>query len=121
MDSPEHLKQRVEEFIAAFEARDLEKCIGFFTEDGCVHFLGDDISGRDALRSWLQERFDVNLTIVKLRGIDVQENKAILKGELDSDRIRAWPASGVSGIMTIEFEGDLFKDFSFGLGAIKRG
>ncbi len=121
MTSPEQRKKTVEAFVAAFEARDLDKTLGFFAEDACVHFLGDDYVGQDALRTWIQDRFDANLRIVKLRGIDIQDEKAILKGEIDSDRIRAWPASGISGIMTIEFEGDLFKEFSFGMGVLKRG
>ena len=121
MEASEQRRKRVEEFVDAFEARDLDRCLCFFTDDACVHFLGDDHAGKEALRSWLQERFDANLRIVKLRGIDVDGNRAILRGELDSDRIRAWPASSISGIMTIEFEGDLFKDIEFGLGVIKRG
>jgi ketosteroid isomerase-like protein len=121
MPSPEELKQRVEAFVAAFEARDLEKTLSFFSEDACVHFIGDDYVGTDALRTWIQDRFDANLRIVKLRGIDMEGEKAILRGEIDSDRIRAWPASGISGIMTIAFEGDLFKEFSFGMGVLKRG
>ncbi len=122
MESPERLKETVEQFVSAFEARDLEKCLAFFSPDACVHFLGDDYVGTEALRSWIQERFDVNLRIVKLRGIDIQEGKAILRGELDSDRIRAWPASGISGIMTIEFDEEgRFKDMKFGMGVLKRG
>ena len=44
------LKQKVMDFLAAFDSRDIEACMRFFSEDACLRFGVIDYQGLDAIR-----------------------------------------------------------------------
>jgi len=47
------LKQKVMDFLAAFDSRDIEACMRFFSEDACLRFGVIDYQGLDAIRIYL--------------------------------------------------------------------
>lgn len=120
MPEGDQRKERVMEFLSAFEAKNMDACLAFLAKDALVKFGAAKYKGEDAIRGWLQERFDVNLHIVKLRSVEVKGEQVRVKAKVSSNRIRGWPARGISGMMMIDFEADAFKKVKFGLSCIHR-
>jgi len=120
MPEAEQRKERVMEFLSAFERKDVEACLQFLAKDAMVKFGAAKYKGEGEIRGWLQERFDVNLHIVKLRSVVVKGDRVKVKARVSSDRIRDWPARGISGMVIIDFEDGAFKKVKFGLLCVHR-
>ena len=101
---------RVREYMAAFEARDVAKCLGFFADDATVDFQGTSYEGLQAIETWHKDRFEANLKVVRLESITVNGDNVVVDIVVSSDRLRAWNVKTLKGRITIRLEGGKFKE-----------
>jgi hypothetical protein len=94
------------DYLAAFQARDVEKCLGFFAEDGSVDFQDVEYAGRQALEDWHKERFQANLKIDKIENIKVKGDKVTVDAVVSSDRLSAWKIRSLKSRIEANFSGD---------------
>jgi hypothetical protein len=114
MESVE-LESRLKEYLAAFEARDLEKCMTFYTKNATVKFQNSTYSGPEGIRDWHRERFDADLRLLRVDDVAIGKDTITLEGVATSKRLRAWKLESVNGAMTVRFNGDKFEELSFGV------
>jgi hypothetical protein len=98
------------DYLAAFQARDVEKCLGFFAEDGSVDFQDVEYAGRHALEDWHKERFQANLKIDKIENIKVKGDKVTVDAVVSSDRLSAWKIKSLKGRIEANFSGDKIQE-----------
>ena len=106
----------VRDYLKAFEARDLGHCMGYFTDDSTLEFVGV-YRGLNEIEEWHKARFAAELRLIRLDRITVDGSKAALEGIATSKRLRAWRVNSVGGSVTAVFDGGKIKEMKFGLRA----
>ena len=109
------IESRAKEYLEAFEARDMDRCVSFFAPDATIKFQNSAYSGIDAVREWHQERFDADLRMIRLDGISTSGDSVTVEGAATSKRLRAWKLDSVEGAITAQFDSDLIRELSFGV------
>ena len=104
------------EYLAAFEARNLEQCMGYYTDESTLEFV-TLFQGRAQIEEWHKARFAAGLRLVRLDRISVDGNKVALDAVATSKRLRAWRVNSISGTITAVFEGTKIKEMKFGIRA----
>lgn len=104
------LESLTRDYLAAFEERDVEKCLGFFAEDASVDFQNVEYQGRDALREWHQERFQANLRLNKIENIRIKGNTVVVDAVASSDRLKAWKINSLKSRIEAKFEDDKIQE-----------
>lgn len=97
-------------YIEAFEARDLDRCMSYFSDDAAIDFQDTIYSGRQNIESWHNERFEANLRIRKLESVRVDGDTAVVDVVISSDRLSAWNVKSLNGRITVRFEGEKFRE-----------
>lgn len=100
------LEALTKDYLAAFNERDLEKCLAFFTEDATVDFQDVEYQGRAALKDWHEERFQANLKLNKLESVRVKGTTVIVDLVASSDRLAAWKINSLKSRIEAKFEDD---------------
>jgi len=103
LTAPTDLKALTQAYLDAFHARDLERCLEFFTDDAVIDFNKTLYSGRQAITEWHKDRFDADLKLVKLNSITADGNTVVVEGAIASKRLAAWRVKAVSGKVTMRF------------------
>jgi ketosteroid isomerase-like protein len=101
----EKRKNLVREFLAAFEARDLEKVLSFLAQDATWTTPAGTYRGRGALKRYLAWEFEMvpSLTIAETGvGLMVQGNQALIEHTL-AGPVRGEPCEWL-GMCAYEFE-----------------
>ena len=109
------LEDIVREYLQAFEARDLQKCLSFYTDDATVRFQNSVYNGSDGIRDWHNERFDADLRMVRVDNISTSGDVVVIDGVATSKRLRAWKISSISGTMTAHFTSCKIRELEFGV------
>ena len=65
------LKALAQAYLDAFDAQDLDRCLGFFSDDATIDFNKTVYNGRQAVADWHKDRFAANLKLVRLNNISV--------------------------------------------------
>jgi hypothetical protein len=97
-------------YMAAFDERDVEKCLAFFADDAVVHFQDVEYQGRDALREWHNERFAANLRLSKIDNVRVKGETVTVDAVASSDRLAAWKIKSLKSRIEAKFAGDLIEE-----------
>ncbi len=98
------------EYLAAFDARDLEKCLTFFGEDAVVDFQNVEYQGAAALKEWHEERFAANLRLSKIDNVKVKGNKVTVDAVASSDRLAAWKIHALKSKIEATFEDEKIQE-----------
>jgi ketosteroid isomerase-like protein len=98
------LEALTRQYLDAFEARDLERCVGFFHEDATIDFQNTIYRGRKGIEDWHKDRFAANLKMIRLDSITVNGDTVLVDGAAASKRLAAWKISSLNGRITIRFE-----------------
>lgn len=109
------LEARVKEYLEAFHARDLDRCMASFAGDAIIHFHTSTFSGRDELAGWHQERFEADLRMERMEAMSTEGDTVTIEASATSKRLRAWKLNTVSGIMTVRFAQDRIQELRFGV------
>ena len=104
------LKALAEAYLEAFHARDLERCMEFFTEDSNVDFNMTMYTGRQAITDWHKDRFAADLKMVKKNSVTVNGDTVTIDGAISSKRLSAWRVKALSGRVTMRFEDGKIKN-----------
>jgi hypothetical protein len=103
-------KSLVKSYLDAFEARDVDRCMTFFTEESSIDFQNTVYKGLEQVRDWHKDRFEANLRLTKLEGILVKGNTVKVDCVAASDRLSAWNVKALPGRLTVKFDGDKVKE-----------
>ena len=97
------LKALAQAYLDAFDAQDLERCLGFFNDDATIDFNMTNYSGRQAITDWHKDRFAANLKLVRLNKITVNGDTVVVDAVATSKRLAAWKVKAISGRVTMRF------------------
>ena len=104
------LQAAAEAYLQAFGERDLEKCMGFYSDDATIHFHVGVFQGREAIEEWHRERFDADLRLLSLEKITVEEGAVNIDAVATSTRLRAWKINRLAGKVGLVFEEGKIKE-----------
>lgn len=90
-------KDLIQSYLDAFAARDLARCVEFYSDDAKIYFPPATYQGRQSLESWHQGRFDANAQLIRLDGIAVNGDVVTVQGAISSKRLKAWRLGSLSG------------------------
>jgi ketosteroid isomerase-like protein len=97
------LEALTREYLAAFDARDLEKCLSFFGDDATIDFQNVEYEGRESIGEWHQERFQANLRLNKIDNVRVKGNTVLVDAIASSDRLAAWKINSLKSRIEAKF------------------
>ena len=97
------LRQAVDSYLAAFEARDVDACLAFFDAEAKLDFQLSMFEGKEAIEAWHRDRFAANLRLVKLERITVRRDTVTIDAVAASDRLSAWNVPALPGRVTLQF------------------
>lgn len=98
------LEALMKEYLDAFHARDLERCMRFFADDAAIDFQIGVFRGRAAIEEWHKERFAADLKMVRLNSITVKGDTVLVDGIISSTRLASWKIKSLGGRLTVLFE-----------------
>jgi ketosteroid isomerase-like protein len=104
------LRALAEAYLEAFHARDLDRCLEFFTDDSTVDFNMTMYTGRQAITDWHKDRFAADLKMVKKNSVSVDGDTVTIDGAISSKRLSAWRVKALSGRVSIRFENGKIKN-----------
>jgi len=102
-NTAENLEALARSYLDAFEARDLERCLGFFLEDAHIDFQSGLYKGRKGIEDWHKDRFSANLRVIRIDGVTVNGDTVVIDAVVSSNRLAAWKVNSLSGRVTIRF------------------
>jgi hypothetical protein len=110
MQSEEELKRVVEEYYAAFEARDLSRCLSFFHEDAELTFATGRFPGTKAIEQWHKDRFKGGMRLVEIEDIEYKDATVIVYAVVTSPRLKIVRIENLRGIGTFVIDQGKFKE-----------
>ena len=114
MQKPD-LKATIQEYLDAYDRRDLGQCVEFFAEDATIHFAMGTFKGRQAIEEWHRDRFAADMRVLRVDEIKIQEEKVIVDLVAASNTSRAWGFDSVDARVTLAFQQGKIKQAEFGL------
>jgi ketosteroid isomerase-like protein len=103
------LKALAQAYLDAFHARDMDRCLDFFTDDATVDFNKTIYTGRQGLTDWHKDRFAAELKMIKMNSMTVDGDTVVVDGAVTSKRLAAWRLKALSGRVTMRFENGKIK------------
>lgn len=103
------LKSLAQAYLDAFHARDMERCLSFFSDDASIDFNKTMYTGKQGLIDWHKDRFEADLKMVKMNSITVNGDTVVVDGAVTSKRLAAWRLKSLSGRVTMKFENGKIK------------
>ncbi len=95
------LSRMVQDYLKAFDQRDLDRCLDFFDENGTVNFAASVFQGREAIKEWHEARFEADMRIARVDTISVEGDKVVVEGVITSNKLKAWQLDSLDGKVTI--------------------
>jgi ketosteroid isomerase-like protein len=105
----QELRALADAYLAAFEARDIDRCLGFFADEASIDFQSGLYEGREGVRQWHQDRFDANLRVARIESVTTSGDTIVVDVVVTSDRLAAWKIQGLSGRITMRLENGLIR------------
>jgi ketosteroid isomerase-like protein len=115
MQATADLKPLVLDYLKAFDARDLERCLSFCNEDATFHFLWRSFRGRKGIEKWHRERFAADLRVTRVDAISVEGNTVTVDVIVASNKLKARKVNQMGGRITLRLERGALKDVKFAL------
>jgi len=107
------IETKAREYLAAFDARDLDRCMSFYDEDASLNFVYSHFKGKQQIEEWHKARFAADLRMVRMENISVSGNTVVLEGAATSKRLRAWKINSINGTVSAQFEGPKIMELEF--------
>jgi ketosteroid isomerase-like protein len=109
-DQTTGLEETIRAYLDSFEARDLQRCVDYFAEDGLIDFQMSTYRGRKAIEQWHTDRFGADLRINRVESVRVNGDTVTVDAVVSSKRLAAWKMSNLSGRVTVRFESGKIKE-----------
>ena len=103
------LKALAEAYLEAFHARDMDRCLGFFTDASTIDFNMTAYTGLKAITEWHKDRFAADLKMIKKNSITADGDTVTIDGAIASKRLAAWRVKALSGRVVMVFENGKIK------------
>ena len=109
------LETMAHDYLDAFQARDMARCLAFYAEDATIHFMSGVYKGHDSIQEWHQDRFAANLRVLNIARMQVSGNALVVEAVITSDRFKAWKVNSITGRITCQVTAGKIKEVKFGL------
>jgi ketosteroid isomerase-like protein len=109
------LQATIQDYLQAFDERDLSKCVDFFTEDAMIDFASGIYRGKQAIEEWHKDRFGADLRVLRVEGIKPKGSTVTVDLVVTSKVARAWRINSAAGRATVVFDQGKIKEARFGL------
>ncbi|MEA3337606.1 MAG: nuclear transport factor 2 family protein [Chloroflexota bacterium] len=103
------------DYLEAFEARDLERCVAFYDDSATVVFHVGRYEGKEAITTWHQDRFGADLQLLSMDGTSALGDTVTIDATATSKRLKAWRIPSLAAKVEFTFDGDLITYAKFGL------
>jgi ketosteroid isomerase-like protein len=103
------LKTLAQAYLDAFHARDMERCLDFFTGDATVDFNKTLYTGKQGITDWHKDRFEADLKLIKTNSMTADGDTVTIDGAVSSKRLAAWRLKALSGRVVLRFENGKIK------------
>lgn len=100
----------IQDYLKAFEARDLDRCTSFYADDAAIQFQFSRYGGRDSIETWHRERFDANLRVLRLEEVVVDDGAVTVDAVVASDRLAKWHFDSMSVRLIFDFQDGLIRE-----------
>ena len=117
MEEP-NVKTLIEDYLKAFEARDLPQCMEYFHSDATLSWQVATFQGKSSIEEWHRDRFDADLKILEIEGITVEGGTATVDLVVTSKRLKAWRFGSLRGRVTSLVQDGKIKETRFEMKSI---
>jgi len=104
----------VQSYLDAFAARDLARCLDFYTEGAEVKFVSGVYAGRAALEEWHKERFAADLQVLRVDSVSVDRDTVKIDLMLASNRLKFFRINSLAARATVRLDGGRIREAHFG-------
>jgi hypothetical protein len=104
------LRGMLDAYREAFERRDVQACLGFFSDDAKLRFLFSSYEGRAAIEEWHQDRFAADVKLLRIDHVSVDGETVVAQAVATSRRLRLFRMDEVKGTMTFRVVDGRFKE-----------
>lgn len=87
----------VQEYLDAFSARDLSRCVEMYCEDASLFFPPATYEGKEAVKDWHEARFLADARLVRLDNITVSGDTITVQGSITSKKLKVWRITSITG------------------------
>ena len=108
-------KQLIQHYIASLANRDATQCAEFFADDAVLHFMMGVYSGKQAIANWHQERFDADMSVLKVDKVVERGSETSCELVIESKRLKAWRINTLRGKAAFRFDNGKIKEVTFSL------
>ena len=105
--------EMVRQYLEAFEARNQERCLTFYSEEARIDFQGTVFQGREAIRTWHEDRFAADLKIDKVEAVRPSGSNVVVDVVVSSSRLAAWKIKSLPGRITLRLQNGKIRDAKF--------
>ena len=110
----EYHEQLVKSYLKALEGRDMDTCMSFFAAGAVIHFMEGVYQGEQDIRQWHKDRFEAELQINEIEGIQHQGDTITVQAVISSNRLRAWKIRQLSGYARARIQDGKIQELTFG-------
>lgn len=103
------------DYLKAFEARDLERCLSFCNEDTTFHFLWRRFRGRKGIEKWHRDRFAADLRVLRVDNTSLERNTVTVDVVITSKKLRPHKLNSLGGRISARLEHGVLRDVQFAL------
>ena len=101
------------DYLKAFDARDLERCLSFCNEDTTFHFLWRKFRGRKGVEKWHRDRFAADLRVLRVDNIASESNTVTVDVVITSNKLKPHKLNSLGGRISARLEHGLLRDVKF--------
>ena len=105
----------IRDYLDAFEARDLTRCVDFYNDDATLTFQTGVYRGRQAIERWHRDRFAADLRILEVDDTQIGPDEATVDATISSKKLRAWKINSLGSSLRFEFEAGKITSAKFGI------
>lgn len=98
----ENTRELIDSYLKAFESQDVERCVGFFDSDASVEWMMGTYAGTASIEEWHKDRFAAGLKIIRVNGVNIQDDAVTIDVTVTSKRLAAWRMPSLGGRVTVE-------------------
>lgn len=113
MQATVDVKPLVLDYLKAFDARDLPRCLSFCNEDATFHFLWRTFRGMKGMEKWHRDRFDADLRVTRVDDITIAGNTVHVDVIVTSNRLKARKLNQLGARITLKLERGALADVKF--------
>lgn len=109
------LQVRAMDYLHAFEARDLDRCLTFYDDAATLIFHTGRYCGRQEITAWHQDRFNADLRLLQIEDVATEAETVIIDATATSKRLKAWRIPSLAAKVEFVYQNDLIVLAKFGL------